>query len=86
MALDQKETRTFRSLKQRLVNLERASHARERTLEQLAERLGVELDLTRVSTASEEYEAEMSRKASKHLLESEEVKAYLRESESDDTR
>lgn len=86
MALDEKSTKTFRSLRIRLSNLEKACEARERALEQLAERLGIELDLTRVPTAGEEYAAEMAKTRSKHLLESEEVIAYLREPEEDDVR
>lgn len=86
MALDEKEARTLRKLKLRLSNLEKASEARERTLEQLAQKLGVELDLTRMATPEEEYAAEEARKASKHLLESEEVQAYLRETKTGDNR
>lgn len=80
MALDEKEARTFRKLKLRLTNLEHASVAREKILEQLAQRAGVEIDLTRLATEEEEYAAELASKTGKHLLESEEVQAYLRES------
>lgn len=86
MALDKQMARTWRRLKVRLANLEEACEARERTLRQLAERAGVELDLTRMPTPAEEYAEHMARMSSRHLLQSEEVQAYLRESEEEDAR
>jgi hypothetical protein len=77
MPLDQQSAKTFSRLKIRLANLEKASEAREEAIKQLAERLGVEVDLTRMPTAIEEYEIEMAKMRSGHLLD------YLKESEQD---
>jgi hypothetical protein len=79
-------TRMFRRLKHRLVVLERASEARERAMKKMADELGAEIDLTRMPTAEEEYLAEMTRTTTKHLLASEEVQAYLRESREEESQ
>ena len=69
MPLDQHSAKTFSHLKIRLANLEKASDAREKAIRRLAERLGVEVDLTRMPTEGEEYAMEMTRMRSAHLLE-----------------
>jgi hypothetical protein len=86
MALEKQVSKTFSRFNRRLVNLRNASEARERAIKQLAESLGVEIDLTRMPTPDEEYSMEQARMSSKRLLQSEEVKTYLRESEEDASR
>ncbi len=86
MAFDKQAAKTFSRLKTRLSNLERASAAREGAIRRLAETLGVEVDLTRRLTPEEEYALELARTSSKRLLDSEEVKAYLREAQEDDAQ
>ena len=83
MALEKQESKTFSRFNRRLVNLRKASEAREIAIKQLAESLGVEIDLTPMPTPEEEYAMEQARMSSKRLLQSEEVKTYLRESEED---
>lgn len=84
MALNKKEARTWRALQLRLSKVEKASRRREKALERIAEKMGVEIDLTRLPTAEQDYAADLAGKSSKHLLDSEEVRAYLRESEEED--
>lgn len=78
MAFDKREAKTWRQLQLRVTKLEKASRVREEALRQLGDKLGFEIDLTRMPSADAEYAAELTRKSSRHLLESEEVIAYLR--------
>lgn len=78
MPLDKDSAKRFSRLKVRLANLERASVVREKAIEELAERMGVEVDLTRMPTAEQEYATELAKHRSRHMLE------YLEEAEQDD--
>ncbi|MBN2168196.1 MAG: hypothetical protein JW738_03050 [Actinobacteria bacterium] len=84
MALNKKELRTWRHLQLRVTKLERSSIAREKALKQIAKKLGAEIDLTRLPTASEEKAEELIRASSKNLLRSKEVLEYLGKAEDED--
>jgi len=86
MPLDKRMGKVWTRLKIRLANLERASEARERAIMQLAEELGVEVDLTPLPTPEEEYAAKMVGMSSKHLLRTREVQEFLREAGEDRNR
>ncbi|MBN1288681.1 MAG: hypothetical protein JXA49_03485 [Actinobacteria bacterium] len=85
MALNKKELRTWRQLQLKVKKLEQASRAREKALKQVAEKLGVEIDLTRMPTAREKDAEELIIMSSKNLLRSKEVLEYLEEAEKEET-
>ena len=86
MALEKQVSKTFSRFNRRLVNLRNASEARERAIKQLAESLGVEIDLTRMPTPEEVSKQEEEENAAQRLREDETVMALLRESDQDDAR
>lgn len=85
MALTKRELRTWRELQLKVKKLEQASRVRERALKQLAEKMDVEIDLTRMPTASQKDAEELISMSTKSLLRSKEVLEYLEDSENEET-
>lgn len=79
-SLDQK----FRRFQNRILELEKAAEAQDRAIKQLAEKLGVEVDLSRMSTTAEVSAREQAKQSAERSLEDEEILALLKESEKDD--
>ena len=86
MAYDQQLDNKFKRFQNRILELEKAADAQDRALKQLAESLGVEIDLTRMPTPEDVSKQEQEENAAQRLREDRTVMALLRESEQDDAQ
>lgn len=86
MAYDRQLDEKFRRFQNRILELEKAADAHDRALEQLAEKMGVELDLARMPAPEEVSAENQARKSGERLLEDKAVMALLQESEQDDAQ
>lgn len=81
MPYDRTMDEKFRYFKARIIEMEKAAAAQERVIKQLAEKLGIEVDLT---PAPEEKRAGDHMKSAGNLLHDEDIMALLEESQQDD--
>lgn len=86
MAYDVQLDIKFKRFQNRILELEKAADAQDRALKQLAEKIGVEIDLTRMPTPEEVSKQEHGENAAQRLREDEKVMALLRESDQDDAQ
>lgn len=86
MAYDKQLEEKFRRFQKRILELEKAAEAQDRALKQLADEMGVEVELTRRRTPEEVSAQEQAKKSNKRLLEDKRIMALLRESEQDDAQ
>ncbi|MHB8896454.1 MAG: hypothetical protein ACYC99_14925 [Candidatus Geothermincolia bacterium] len=84
MAFDKQLEDKFKRIQKRILELEKAAEAHDRVCRQLADILGVEVDLTRMPTPGEVFAAEQSSKSTKSLLRDPEIQAFLDESKQED--
>jgi hypothetical protein len=85
MAYDKQLDIKFRHFKNRILELEKAAEAQDRALKQLAEKIGIQVDLSRALTPEEESEQEREQTSSRRLQEDREVIALLEESNRDES-
>ena len=86
MAYDKQLETKFRFFQQRILELEKAAAAQDRALEQLAEKAGVEIDLTHSSTTKELAAPEHEENSARRPREDREVMDLLREAEQDEAQ
>ncbi len=77
MAYDKQLETKFRHFKKRILDLEKASEAQDRALRQIADKLGIEIDLTPGPTAEEGSTREQETDPARRLAEDRELIALL---------
>jgi predicted nuclease with RNAse H fold len=86
MPYDKQLDLKFRHFQSRILELEKAAEAQDRAIMQLAEKMGVEVDLTHVPTTKEVSAQKQTKKSVDRALEDKEILALLKESEQDDAQ
>ncbi|MBN1288680.1 MAG: hypothetical protein JXA49_03480 [Actinobacteria bacterium] len=81
MPYDRQLEDKFRFFNARIIELEKASEAHDRAIEQIAEKLGVEIDLT---FSSEKEREECGTEDKDDSLDQREIMALLKESQRED--
>lgn len=81
MPYDKQLEDKFRFFKARIIDLEKASAAQDRAIKQLAEKMGIEVDLT---LKPEEAQTKDHLKSAGDLLHDKDIINLLRESQQDD--
>jgi hypothetical protein len=84
MAYDKQFDERMRRFQNRIIELEKASDAQDRALRQLAEKAGVEIDLTRIPTREEVSAREQAEKSGKRQADDRELLALLKESQQEE--
>ncbi len=85
MAYDKQLDIKFRHFKNRILELEKAAEAQDRALRQLAEKVGIEIDLERALTREETADLEREETSTHRVREDREIIALLEESNRDES-
>lgn len=84
MPYDKQLELKFRRFQSRILELEKAAEAQDRAIKQLAEKLGVEVDLAHGATAQEASAKQPNTPATERPLDGDEILEMLKQSERDD--